>query len=263
MRAPLLAGLLLALAPATSAFAVTLADMKSSCEAGNGEDCALVGNIYAVGRQAPKDEAKARHYMKKACAARHPVGCYLLGDMLDKAGDAAGAVGAWSVACDAGKARACTAAALIFIKGRGAVPRDSRRAARFLERGCEAGDALTCFRLGQELRGGGDPPADPSRAAELFRRACDGGVARACGAYAVTLLTGRGVDKDPVQGLALLQKTCVGGDAESCDALAVCFERGIGTRPDRTRAGELYERACQAGYEKACPQSDRLGRGSP
>ena len=57
---------------------------------------------------------------------------------------------------------------------------DAARAASFLERACEGGDAEGCYDLGVAYEKGTGVKADRRRAAELSKKACQLGFERAC-----------------------------------------------------------------------------------
>src|SRR5262249_33230731 len=59
--------------------------------------------------------------------------------------------------------------------------------------------------------------ADPAQAAALQTRACDAGFALGCRRLAEQVEQGLGVARDPARAASLLQKACAAGDAPSCE----------------------------------------------
>jgi len=105
---------------------------------------------------------------------------------------------------------------------------------------------------------------DPACAADdagACRRGCEAGIAAACSRLGVLYNSGRGIGKDVAQAAELYEKGCTGGDAAGCNNLGTLYEFGlIGFGPDIARAAQLYRQACARGDARACAN---LGRVSP
>jgi len=128
-----------------SACASQAETLRQRCNAGNQSDCVGLGQLYAHGRDMPKDEAQAASLYQQACDGGVMHGCFLL-------------------------AKAC-------LKGQG-VPKDEGRAASLFQQSCDkVGSGSTdfvggCVELGEMYLNGVGVPADKRRAAEAFELGC-------------------------------------------------------------------------------------------
>jgi hypothetical protein len=61
----------------------------------------------------------------------------------------------------------------MYLHG-GSIPKNEAKAAYFLVRGCELGQADSCSRAGEMYRSGLGVPVEPDKAKELFAKGCFG-----------------------------------------------------------------------------------------
>jgi len=137
--------------------------------------------------------------------------------------------------------------------------------------GCEAGEPLKCYYLGDLYAKGHEVPLDPVQAARYIEQACEGGVIWACPRIGEMYEQGVGVTADGArakkfylqacdkpgdegckQAFALVSRTCQTGDTAGCDDLAWFFEDGVGTEVDKLRAAELARKTCSQGSTAGC-----------
>jgi TPR repeat protein len=165
-------GSLLALAPAARAQSevdkahLDYLTMKcGSSYSDAGESCASLAEIYATGKVAAKDPAKAEQLYKRALHLN-------------------------TAACDTKEdvnEVACVTLARAFEGGLG-TPKDPARALAYdkkahplLQKACDEGRLGDCELLASAYENGrGGLPKDAARAAALFKKACDAGDQHAC-----------------------------------------------------------------------------------
>ena len=133
----------------------------------------------------------------RGCENGSGVACWQAGDLLTELGQAGPAeiLGHYDRSCEIGYSDGCAAAADLRVEqGLDAVPTSLRacygtavgQAPKLAscQRGCESGDALSCYRAGLILERGRDGinpvRANAQQSEALFRQACAGGHAAAC-----------------------------------------------------------------------------------
>lgn len=104
---------------------------------------------------------------------------------------------------------------------------------------CDAGDQVSCYRLGRLLGGSYLGPPDDATATVLFRRACEAGVGDACNAVGVGVRT----TGDLAGSLPHFERGCTMGSAKACRNGGDLRDRWQGVA-DLRRARALYERGC-------------------
>lgn len=123
-----------------------------------------------------------------------------------------------AVACAQGFPRECYKAGLAELDGLG--DRESGALAVFyLEKGCQGGDMLSCWTLGDLYDRGGVVPQDRLRAETYYRTVCDHGGDVAC-KQLLDILSPADTNAGQSRRDAILKHLCDRGDAPACDALA-------------------------------------------
>jgi len=148
---------------------------EQACNAGNGEGCDRLGQMYGYGTGVAKNTGRSFAYYSKACELGNVDGCVSVGAFYEE-GVAVGqdlprAVEIYSKSCAAGSPAACTDLGLMAKDGRG-ISQDYLRAAGLFAKACNAGDALGCANLGVSYREGLGVNPDRKMARELFYKAC-------------------------------------------------------------------------------------------
>jgi len=129
---------------------------------------------------------RARSLLERACAAKNGRACFNLAEVTEDRGDEANAVSEYqeqavkylAIECDGAEYHACAMLGRLFLKGivvdemkeRGEALKG--QAAKLMNEGCDAGDALACLELADD---------EPEQTTKALRRACEIGVADACG----------------------------------------------------------------------------------
>jgi len=120
-------------------------------------------------------------------------------------------------ACNLDDANACRFLGVAWATGEG-VPQDYARADSLYERACNLGNARGCVRgidLHDPTRGGERP--DPVRAAVFMQKACDLGTGVICFKLGLLCNPGLWVPKDTARAHELFMKGCVFDSKEACD----------------------------------------------
>lgn len=149
----------------------------------------------------------------------------------------------WVKACEARDPGACFAAGNRFRKGEG-VPRDSAKAATYLEQGCWLEEFGACINLGRMLRDGEGIQRDAAKAVSLFQRACEAGVPEGCHHLGLQYTKGDGVGRDAERGRELTGQACAMGDEDACPAV---LQRPAGVAAPAAAAVDAGP-ACQGTY---------------
>lgn len=162
----------------------------ATCEAGNMSLCVVEGRRSELGRDVPRNAARARELYQRACDGGQGAGCYYLGD--------------------------------IYAEGRGVV-QDPQRAIELFTLGCARGSQDACGGLG-------DHQENDALANRLYREACERGGMRGCSGLGSLYQYGQGVPQDYARARQLFQQACDGGDMAGCTALGFMYTQGEGGR---------------------------------
>jgi TPR repeat protein len=211
---------------------------RKACDAHDPEACVLLARHLASGAGAPIDSAEARRVgdlartiFEERCARGDGQACLRAAQLREPTDDAA--IPLFERACELGAIGGCVSAGWAYETGHG---RDDQRAARLYLKGCDAGDAASCYQQGLS-----DP--DPELAKKLLDRAC--ALGGAGGAPACT------VRKSYARAFALYLAACDDDDGLAC-SMAVDLVDGTHVKASEKRIEELTRRACALGYGSAC-----------
>ncbi len=260
------------------------ADCDAQCNAGSMSSCALLGRSYMMGRGVPRDFARAKRLLTKACDGGSAPGCGRLGEIALSEHDAPTASrllvkacrAGWATACASlghlrvmanalpapelfqraclgGDAEGCASLGQLQEKGLG-VPANPTMAVHDYQLACDGASGMGCANLAAMVDEGRGTPADPARAIAILRAACDKNLSPACTALSVRYFQGHGVPKDVAKGAMLLQKACEGTERMQCFVLAMRYQAGTGVPKDADKATRYFTMACDAGLEFACKQ---------
>jgi TPR repeat protein len=142
------------------------------------------------------------------------------------------------------------------------LPPDDRRAARFLDAACTAGQRGACVDLAFMYATGRHFAPDPQRAAALYRTACEAKEPAACSRLGDLILRGSDADRVP-RALALFRTACTLGDQDGCAGAGFIVHGGEGSAPDQARGMKMIEDACDAGSAWGCELRDQVRRAPP
>jgi TPR repeat protein len=193
------------------------------CEAGAPEGCLNVSIAYGEGRGVPKDPVQAFTFAGRACAAGARAGCVrvelarIAGDGAAK--DVKAGLAQLDGMCMRGEPIACESLAKLYATGMGTdVPADGLRVRAYAKKACDLGSKRSC--QADQLLGTMDSlDSTAARANALFQTKCDAGDAVACGMLGENLLDGNGTSVDRAKGTALLERACRGGFERACKKL--------------------------------------------
>ncbi|NCG19964.1 MAG: hypothetical protein GWP91_13230, partial [Rhodobacterales bacterium] len=240
-----------------------------------------------------KNAGAAEANLTRACDAGFTEGCFQKGLLLDEDWNSLAKDEWYGQACEDGHREACWKLAQSYLSGASTAPTEDR-VITLVDRGCELGNAKSCYEAGQ-LRIQLDEP-DYQVASERHHRACNlgdvascaslvtmitedkvegsvktapqafesaclkRGSASACTALALELFRGVDLPRDPDRGRALLHRACVNSDSSisACTSLANSYEQGQGGERDRTTAAQYFRWSCDQGDVQACLQRGLL-----
>ncbi len=126
---------------------------------------------------------------------------------------------------------------------------------------CDAGDAISCGRLGNAYLRAESVAHDLARAEKLHQKACGLGLAASCTNWGALVAT-----RSPAQAFAIYEKSCAAGDNTGCYDEGRALLTGEGVAKDLVRAARLLLGACERGHPSGCSLTGRaymLGEGFP
>jgi TPR repeat protein len=180
--------------------------LRVTCAGGNGCSC------VTLGQQLEKDHdlSRAETFYRRGCELKQAAGCAGIAELLISR-NAEGL--SWlEKACtlDASLG-SCDRLGAIYENGEHGAVKDTRRARRWYQSGCDRGDDLSCGDLGALTA-----QTNPKGGAEILQRVCEGKRVAGCGTLAFLYEKGYGVAEDEARALALYRKACGGGITSSC-----------------------------------------------
>jgi TPR repeat protein len=233
---------------------------KEACEAGYNPACRR-DTWLTDGRP---DPAKVLPVFESSCESGDPVGCLVMGWMLDikaqKQMNADERDKLWRKAarqlksdCDGGFLPACADFAGYLYYNRGVVS-DPRPAIARWKTACDSGDAASCTQLARLSTSGGPGVVANVAAARTY-------ATRACGLGYVDGCAVLGSFDDKTWDVARLDEfygdLCDKGHRNSCWTLARSYYDGLRQEPAEGRANGLFLRACELKHPRACFESGR------
>ena len=165
-----------------SEFPISLGDSQTRRQAARGNASAqnYIGLMYDsehhIGRDGPKDDAKAAEWYRKAAERGNANAQYNLGLMYDNGRgvpkDDSKAVEWYRKAAEQGDAAAQNNLGLMYDNGRG-VPKDDSKAVEWYRKAAEQGDDVAQYNLGLMYDNGTGVPKDNAKAMEWYRKAAE------------------------------------------------------------------------------------------
>lgn len=264
------------------------ADCGVQCDRGSLTSCSILGRSYMLGRGVPKDLARAKALLGRACDGDVAQACGRLGEIAFAEKDLArskelldrSCSAGWFTACEtlgkitlalpgvmkvdpfalfkrscnAGDPEGCWGLGSLFSLGLG-VRKSDTEAFKYFTRACDGGARLGCVSVSTALDEGRGTAPDPEAAAKILEGPCERAYFEACRNLGMFYFRGRGVPRDPARSVKLLDRACEGGDGGGCLLLATQYlTGGSGLKRDEARSNEYFTRACQLGIEPACMQ---------
>jgi TPR repeat protein len=133
-----------------------------------------------------EEDARAKDFYEKACAAGRMKACVLLGSCYwtgtcGQSKDVSRAVELYEKACETSEISACGQLGVCYELGGCGVPRSGSKAVAMYEKACMGGEMDMCNNLGVCYhRGECGVFRDSKHARVLYSKACDGGYSGAC-----------------------------------------------------------------------------------
>jgi uncharacterized protein len=236
--------------------------LQAGCARREADACAAIGDLQIDGRAVPRNQSLGLDSLEKACEWGSPLGCYLLGRVLEtgRAGktDLARARKLYTEACSAEFGPSCLALGTLLAK-KGPME-DPEKAESYVERACDLDDASACDTLCLQTRRPEGAPRDALQSLGYCSKACNGQVMSACTSQALMLLGGPPFKPNPRRARELFDAACDGTDARGCVLLGEGLERGAhGWKKNPADAKRAFERAaliieapCRKGNAEAC-----------
>lgn len=205
------------------------------------------------------DYQNAYDSFKKSCKGGNPSGCFAIGTMYatGKGVDTniRRAKKYYEIGCSAGDPTSCTNLAMLYNDDRTASRDDKELAAQYYMSACEGGDAIACNNLGFMYANDDGMPKDFFTAIKYYKLACEGGSNLGC--YNLGLLSNTkniyGKKKSELSQADLNYVACNAGDIVGCSNLGWMYANGIDDVPlSYAYAAKYFKRACESRDVKSC-----------
>lgn len=191
--------------------------IRKGCEMGGKLACARVGGELVRGKHLGKvDHERARKLLARTCRAGVPYGCQMMAVLVQDQKESDEIVRSW------------------------------------YREGCQLGDSLCCYELGESLRWKSSDKKDWKSAVEAWEKGCAYGHADACDSLGEAHRLGEGVAEDRKKSARLYERACKFGSKDGCLNWGLAWVHGDAGPADVSKAFEPISRACDAGQGKAC-----------
>lgn len=234
---------------------------KKAAEKNSALAFARLGAFSLWGVGMPMDSVKAKEYLEKAVAGKHPSGYYFLGDCYKNGGgpiakDSLKALEYMRLSYEAalpaaqkGDRHMMYYAGLALISGR---PEDYAKGLEWLEKGGQKGDRDALERLGDEYDKGARVTKDAERAMQYYMQSAENGSCNANYCIAMQYYTGyNGAAPDFTKAKEWLETASEHGSFPASYMLAIMYMQGAGVQNDVARALEWLELSGKRGYAYA------------
>jgi TPR repeat protein len=191
--------------------------------------CLNVSIAYGEGRGVPKDAGGpsrspiARAGAGLSAGARAAGMAKITGDGVTK--DVKAGLAQLDATCTRGEPAACESLVKLYSGAGADVLADPLRVREYAKKACDLGEKLSCG-FDQVLGTADSAETVAAQWNALFQAKRDAGSAVACGMLGENLLAGIGTSVDRARGTALLERACTGGFDRACKKLAEVRARG-------------------------------------
>jgi TPR repeat protein len=202
--------------------------LSRGCEAGDAKGCLDVSTAYRDGVGLGKNPDRGFTFADRACTMGSPEACVRVAlAMIAGAGvskDVKGGLAKLDTLCASRGVFACENLAQLYTSGAGSdVQPDPVLRQQYAKKACAAGSKTYCDvdKLLGTLDSSGNNAA---RVNAQFQSKCDAGNALACELLGEDLLGGIGIGADREKGITLLKKACDGGVDRACKKLSEAMQ---------------------------------------
>jgi len=228
-----------------------IGDLHSRADRGDVSAQFQLGEIYATGRGAAKDEAEAVRWFRKAAERGHADAQVSLGFRYEKGvgvvKDYAEALRWYQKAAEQGAAWGQNNLGFMYASDLGVVE-DQEKATSWFRKAAEQGHQGAQAALGARYSQGVGVVRDYAEAVRWFRRAAEQGNADAQFSLGVCYKTGEGVPKDEEQAVMWYLKAAEQGHTEAQYTLAYRYDKGLGVSRNHAEALRWYRIAAIQGH---------------
>jgi TPR repeat protein len=232
-------------------------NLKETAYAGDVAAQVKLGIIYLTGDGAPRDDAEAAKWLRKAADQDNPMAERYLAEMYFKGrgvpADNEQAARLLQMAADQGEGQSEYNPAVLYTQGQG-VARNAKQAALWMRRAAEQNLAAAQHGMGVILENGDGVPSDPVEAASWYRKAVNQSYVPAMNSLALLLATSydRHV-KNPEEAVAMATKAvAASNNPDYLDTLAAAyFANGDTDKAVETEQKALARKPDNEDYQKA------------
>jgi TPR repeat protein len=228
--------------------------------ADTGLPCAQLALRHLTGDEVAVDPAESATLARRACKLESPLGCALLGWMLEEGvgvpRDADEALKAYRGSCRLSDSHPHGGGCFRLAKRLSEPGGDAAAAARALRASCAAQFQRACdgAYAARETRDADTPRDARDDALAVLRRRCDAGDGATCARLGDQAASGAGVELSFPEAAAFYRKACraTRSDAGACASLGALHAEGNGVERDLDEARRLLDVACKADVKSAC-----------
>ena len=226
------------------------------------QNLTALGDKYFLGDDTEQNYEKANELYNKACEAEDGYGCFGIGFSYELGlgikQDSQRALEFYKKSCRYGNMSGCDAKE--WLNDKNIINTFNLNEAKF-KRGCQNGDAASCYFLGLLYEKGWGAKKSYEAASELYKKACDKNNGDGCGGLGNLYCNAKAVSFDDSTAEKLFIKACKLNSALGCRFLGDFYHSGCrlkDTFKDEPRSFEFYKKAT-ALYTLACQNSDAVG----
>ncbi|MFO0660697.1 MAG: tetratricopeptide repeat protein [Polyangiaceae bacterium] len=247
---------------------------QKACDTGNPDGCVAIGRAMISGMGVQPDPNKGALMIKDACEKGGSIaGCTQLA-MIELQGvgpiskNVEAAEARVAKACEAKHPQACSILGSIYMEKSRTIEKDkikvdnalASKGVELFKKACESGDADGCAFYGGALFDGQGIQKNHEEGLKMLAGSCEQlGSGRGCGMYAQVLIMGDGKDNDQIaKGVKIAEQMCANGEAQLCLMAAASYLEGRGVKKDLNRGSQIVVATCAAGMPQACALQQRL-----
>lgn len=225
--------------------------------AGHAEAQCALARFYETGTGVNRSLPLAAEFYRKAAAAGVVAAqCGLAELLLEEPGEAEEAFRLFTLAANAGSARAFTGLGLLHERGWSGHAPDRNKALECYRTAAERGDVSGMVDLGDLIAA-----QEPEQARRLYERAAERDFAPAWHRLGLLHIEGApGGKPDLARARQCFERAAELGNSASWINLGIMYEQGRGVGADRARAGQCYRKALELGHPEAAERLAALGR---